>query len=272
MNATELHSVIFAGIELNNGEFSSIALHDFNQMPTATENTAQIVSSHSSVVTSKWFTSKTARVSLFTRGCTVELQAKIAKLRAAVQSRQAELVLNSGVPKLNGVYEYDNWDQLTYSRATIGSMDVDLTGSVMTAELEFNILDPIGLGDTQTLFSGTGITDNNTSIDLTIVPIQGTFYVQYPVYTIRINSITQGSTPSLSITNQTNTITYIGGLNSGDVLELDTHSAMLKRNGNNVDYNGSVPSLPLAGSPVNISDTFSARNIDITITNQARYI
>lgn len=270
----DLYSVSFRGVQLNNDEFSKVTLHDFDQMPQADQNIAQITAAHRSTITSKWYTQKIATVDLFTKDCTVELQAKMARIRQVLQGKTGDVVLDRGVPIRDGsAYEYDQWTSMTYMGATLESVEFDLQGKTMAASLTFILLNPIGLGGTdQTLFSGTGITSDNTYIDLTTTDIQGTFEIQYPVYSILVNDITLGDNPSLTITNQYNTLVYSGELEIGDVLELDTYTASLKRNGNLVDYSGSIPSLPLAGQAFNITDTYTDRDFDITMINTPRYI
>lgn len=272
MTQAQLYSVKFGNIELNNSEFSKIAIHDFEAMPQITRNISQVTSAHRSVVTSRWFTSKKVTITLYTSDCTTELQAKIARIRQVLQKKTDSLQLNRGLPVLSsGNYEYNQWKVLTYLKATLDTVDFTVNGRIMTADISFTILDPVGISDElQTIFSSNGVTVATTSINVPL--IDGTFEVQYPVYRITVNSITQGTNKSIAINNQFNTLTYTGDLVAGDVLELDTYSASLTRNGNLVDYSGSIPTLPLTQSLVDITDTYTSRNIDILITNQARYI
>ena len=268
----DLYSVSFGGVQLNNSEFSKVMLHDFDQMPTITQNIAQVTSAHRSTITSKWYTGKTATIDLFARNCTAELQAKIARIRQVVQNRTGDLVLNRGVPKKeSGAYVYDEWVEMTYEGATLSEAIFEIVGQTVVGTLTFALLNPIGLGETQSLFTGTATT-NNTAIDLTTIDLQGTFNPQYPTITISVNNITRNAGQTLTITNQYNTLTYSGDLVAGDTLELNTYLATLTRNGNLVDYSGSIPTLPLVGQIFNIEDTYTSRNIGIVVTNRARYI
>lgn len=270
----DLYGATFKGEELNNGEFSNLMWHDFDRMPTADENIESIAISNSSTITKKLYVQKTVVIRLMNRGCTEDMQAKVARIRQVLQFKKGDLVLDRGIPvKASGDYTYENWTSMTFKDATLNEVSFDMSGRITVAELTFNVLDPIGYGSTnQTLYTVSSKTTQPTAVDLTTSDIQGTFDVQYPVYTITINSVTNGSNPSISISNGMNSITISRTFVAADVLVINSETLEVTVNGDIVDFSGIMPSINLTDTLVTISDTFSARNINISIVNTPRYI
>lgn len=271
----ELYDVSFNGFQLNNGDFSSVMIHDFDQMPNANKNIAPVSTSHFSLITSKYYVTKTVTITLLTRGCFDKISAKTAMIRKTLQGKYGELILHKYVPTLNSsVYEYNSWTSLKYKKATLDSIDFDTQGinSVVTAI--FTVLTPIGAGGTdQTLYSGN-VTSTPLTVDLTMTDIQGTFDTQYPIYTLEFGIVITGSNPSISFSNEYNILTYSGEVSYGDTLVVDTtlENMGVYLNGEQVDFTGSFPTLNLSGSILSITDTYTSRDVDVTITNTPRYI
>lgn len=270
----ELFNATFMGEELNNLGFSRVMWHDFDRMPTADENINTIATSHLSTITKKLYVQKTVVIRLMNRGCTEDMQAKIARIRQVLQYKKGDLVLDRGIPvKTAGVYTYENWTSMTFKDATLDDVKFDMSGRITVAEVTFNVLDPIGYGGTdQTLYTVNARTITPTVIDLTSSDVQGTFNYQYPIYTITINTVTNGSNPSISLTNGVSTVTVSTTFTAADVLVLNSGTLEVTLNGNLIDFTGIVPSINITDAAITVSDTLTARNIDIDVLNTPRYI
>lgn len=271
----DLYEVSFNGFALNNGDFSNVMIHDFDRMPDEAKTISPVSSSNFSLITSKYYVQKQATVTLLTRGCFDKISAKTAMIRKTLQGRSGSLVLDKYVPTISGgVYSYDSWKQLTYTSATLDTVEFETEGINSVVTINFTILTPIGKGDVQTLYSATGVTSDSTVVNLIGADIQGTFDTQYPTYELTFNTVTNSANSSVSVSNEYNTITYTGDINDGDVLRFITslENMDVTLNGETVNFSGTFPQLPLTGALLSVTDTLTARNVDIEITNTSRYI
>lgn len=274
MNVSDL---IFGNINLNNElGASKVAVHDFNTMPLAEQNIARVAGSHRSTITSKAFTSKLATASLYSTDTLNGLRAKVGLLKSRLQYKQLPLTVQLGVPVLeNGAYVFDETRELQFTEATLDTIEIRYGKGHYVVDLAFILLDPIAKHMTpQELADIAGSTTSSVAIDFDDVDIQGTFDSQYPIYVITVNSVTNGSNPSISVSNGFNTVTLKASLTAADVITVNTDPDELTVKLNNllVDYSGSMPSLILSDPEITITDTLTARNLDILITNNPRYI
>ena len=228
------------------------------------------------VQTGSRFITKRATVNLAVRGEDLHnLQAILGRIRQLTQYANRDVVLTFGVP-INDAGDYDltQTRTVTFHNANLVAADMNhnaAKGTVIT--VEFMIDDPIGIGGTvQTIYTTTGKTTALTSIDLSAIDLQGTFQEQYPIYEITINSVTNGSTPSIEIENGLNVLTISGSVTAGDVIVIDTAALNVKVNDEMVDMSGSFPFITDTDSIIYIRDTFSARNLDIEVSHNPRYI
>ena len=269
-----IESVIFNGFQLNDPTFTEgVRWHDFDRMPDSNRSISAITSANRSVATDIRWVQKTASVRIFTLGCPKNvLDAHIGRIRQFLQNK-GSLVVNKGVPVLDsGSYKYDQWTTLTYTDAILESVDFDTIGNGSVIDIQFILLDPIAKGGTpQTIASGTHTTDT-TIIDLSAIDLQGTFDNQFPVYTFTFNSVTNGASPSISITNGFTDITISNTFTAGDVLVVDTDKLLVTLNTQLIDFSGIFPNIQNTSQPLNITDTLSARNISYTIVTEPRYI
>lgn len=270
----DIYSIVFNGFQLNDLTYTKgVKWHDFDRMPDAQRSISPVTQANRSVATSDFWVQKSARVTILLVGCPKHvLDAYIGRVRQVLQNK-GSLVLNKGIPTLvDGEYEYDDWTSLTYTEAILDNVTFDTEGMVSEVNIDFLILDPIGVGGTkQTIYSGT-MTSSPLNIDLSSLDIQGTFDNQFPVYTFTVNSITAGSSPSLSIYNGFNTITIDYAFTAGDVLVVDTDNLLVTLNNDLIDFNGVFPNIQNNTQPLVITDTFSARNITVLVEEYPRYI
>lgn len=274
----DLLDVSFNGASLQEISGAQVTDHNFDEMPEIKSSRNPISSAHRSITTGSRFITKRATVNLAVRGEDLHnLQAILGRIRQLTQYANRDVVLTFGVPINNaGDYDLDETRTVTFKNANLVAADMNhnaAKGTVIT--VEFMIDDPIGVGGTpQTIYSTTGRTAALTTIDLSTIDLQGTFQEQYPIYEITINSVTNGSTPSIEIENGLNILTISQSVSGGDVIVIDTdpETMSVKINGEMVDLSGSFPFIADPNSLIYIRDTFSARNIDIEVSNNPRYI
>lgn len=271
----ELLDVSFNGNSFQSVSGGQVTDHNFDEFPEIKDSSNQISAAHRSVTGGRYFISKRASVNIAVHGEFHELQAILARFRQLIQYKNRDLVLTRGVPVLvAGVYDLTDTTEITFKNANIIAADMNHSGNRGTViTVEFRLDDPVGVGGTpQTIYSTTGKTTSLTTIDLSAIDLQGTFQEQYPIYEITINSVTNGSTPSIEIENGLNILTLSQSVSGGDVILIDTEALSVKVNGEMVDFSGSLPFISDPESIIYIRDTFSARNIDIEVLNNPRYI
>lgn len=274
----DLLDVSFNGASLQEISGAQVTDHNFDEMPEIKSSRNPISSAHRSITTGSRFITKRATVNLAVRGEDLHnLQAILGRIRQLTQYANRDVVLTFGVPINNaGDYDLDETRTVTFKNANLVAADMNHNaahGTVIT--VEFMIDDPIGVGGTpQTIYSTTGRTAALTTIDLSTIDLQGTFQEQYPTIEITINSVTNGSTPSIEIENGLNILTVSQSVSAGDVILIDTdpETMSVRINGEMVDLSGSFPFISDPNSVIYIRDTFSARNLDIEVSNNPRYI
>lgn len=272
----DLLDVSFNGVSFQSVSGGQVTDHNFDDMPEIRSSQAAVSSSHRSVTSGQRFISKRAWINIAVEGEDLHnLQSILARFRQLVQYRNKDLVLTRGVPVLNaGVYEHDETRQITFHSANVIGADMNHTlgkGTVIT--VEFLIDDPVGVSATkQTLLNATGVTAQSTSINLASTDLQGTFLEQYPIFTIKFNSVTNGNNPTVEIENGLNTLTVSSSFTAGDVLEIDTDEMKVRLNGELVDFSGGIPFIADPKSVIYIRDTLTARNVDRKAEIYPRYI
>lgn len=272
MNVSDLY---FAGVNVNEAlGASKVAVHDFTSMPQAEQNISRIAGRHRSTVTSKYYTRKLATARIYAEGSLDELRAKVGLLKMQLQHKQGAVKVNMGIPTLEATgYKFNTTDEVEFAQATLESMEIIFAKSAYVVEVVFILLDPIGKGSTvQQLVNVTANTAASYDVNFTPIHLQGTFEAQYPIIKITVNSVTNGNNPTISLTNGFNTATIKTTLAATDEIIIDTELLEVRKNGTLVDYSGVIPDLLLEDPELTISNTLTARNFDILVTNKARYI
>ena len=271
----ELLDVSFNGVSLQSVAGGQIVNHNFDQMPEIRDSQNPISSAHRSITASRKFVSKRANVNIAVAGEFHELQAIVARLRQLIQYKSKNLVLTRGVPKLvAGVYDLTETTQITFKQANV--VDVDLGNDAVRGKVivvQFRLDDPVGVGnETQSILNVNNVTTASRAIDLSTIDLQGTFQEQYTIYKITINSLTNGSNPTLSILNGLSELIIAQPFAATDVIIVDTESMRVTLNGELIDFSGSLPFITDPDSTIYINNTFTARNLKIEVTNNPRYI
>lgn len=253
---------------------STAAIHDFNTMPVMEKSISRIAGRNRSTVTSSAFTRKLATATFYAKGGLDELRAKVGLFKGLVQHKQLPLKVLSGIPTRTGsTYTFASTEEIVYSSATLESIDIRYGKGHYVIDVVFILLDPIGKGSTtQTIANLTAQTATPVDINFTGVSLQGTFEEQAPEVKVTVNSVTNGNTPTLSLSDGFNTATFSGALAAADVVIFNTEDLTVTVNGTMVDYSGVMPQLLLSDPELSISSTLTARNFDILVTNEPRYI
>lgn len=271
----DLLDLSFNGVSLQGITGGQVTDHNFDEMPEIRASQNAVSAAHRSITAGRFFITKRASVNIAVQGEFHELQAILGRVRQLIQYKSRDLVLTRGVPVLDeGAYDLTQTTDITFKSANVVAAVLrpnSAKTSVIT--VEFTLDDPVGIGsNAQTLLSSTGVTTGTTSLDLSTLEIQGTFLEQYPIYTITVNSITNGSNPTLSILIGITEIEIQQALAADDVLVIDTDAMDVRLNGELIDFTGGLPFIADPTATIQITDTFSARNIDIEVEINPRYI
>lgn len=271
----ELLDLSFNGVSFQSIANGQITDHNFDEMPEIRSSQNAVSSAHRSITSGRFFITKRASVNIAVQGELHELQAILGRIRQLIQYRSRDLVLTRGVPILTGSgYDLSQTTDITFKAVNVVAANLrPSSAKQQVITVDFSIDEPIGIGSNQqTLLNSTGVTTASTSIDLSAIDLQGTFQEQYPVYKITINSITNGSTPSLTIVNGLSQIVITQAFAAADVIIIDTDQMKVTLNGEIIDFAGGFPFIADPDSTIIISNTFTARNMNIEVKTNPRYI
>lgn len=271
----ELLDLSFNGVSFQSITGGQVTDHNFDELPEIRSANNAVSSAHRSITSGRFFITKRATVNIAVQGELHKMQAILGRIRQLIQYRSRDLVLTRGVPVLTGSgYDLSQTTDITFRAANVVSATLRPNSAKQgVITIEFTIDDPVGVGGTpQVLLNATGVTSASTSLNLAALDIQGTFQEQYPIYTITINSLTNGANPSFKIVNGISEIIIAQDFTAGDVLVIDTDEMKVKLNGELIDFNGSLPFIADLNSTIYISNTLSARNINIEVKIEPRYI
>lgn len=140
-----------------------------------------------------------------------------------------------------------------------------------TFTMQFICLIPFGFDTTYTeLANVTGETSVPSTTSLTL---GGNAEFQYPIVEITINTATNTTNATVTVSNNNNgqvlSIMRTSWSN-GDVIYIDPYEQDVKVNGVEVPFTGAIPIFNKGAGSISISDNFNTRNIDYTV-NQLRY-
>jgi hypothetical protein len=137
-------------------------------------------------------------------------------------------------------------------------------GGLALAQLVFTAGYPYGIETNSTSFAETAIT---TSPHAMLTEFDGSAPAR-PFVTITLNTFSGTSNRTISLYNPTTgkvcTVTRSDWAN-GDVIIFDMKLKTVRRNGILQDFNGVFPEFE-AGDVIAYSDTFSARNVNISVS------
>lgn len=158
--------------------------------------------------------------------------------------------------------------------ATKTAIGIDRPGGLSHAKfvVEFTCTYPFGRNTTTTsALSASGRTSASYTDSHTFV---GTAQFMLPIWTITINSVTDGGN-YLQVGNagngQTITITDTT-FAASDVVVIDTMNRRVTVNDIEVDFIGAFPEFPAGSATLSYSDNFTARDFDIDVDYYPQYL
>lgn len=144
----------------------------------------------------------------------------------------------------------------------------DNVGGYIPFDIRFTCNDPFGYEQNQIQTLDAGVT---TSGDTTAVTNGGT-YRCYPIIWVHINSLTAGTSNTMTVTIAGSGIAVTRAWAAGETLYVDGVNKTVKIGSTDVVYTGLFPVLETGSNTVTVSDNFTARNIDKTIKYTERYL
>lgn len=150
----------------------------------------------------------------------------------------------------------------------------EVAGGYASFDITFSTSNPVGYDpNLKTWLAAVAITTASSTKSLN--SIEGSFK-NLPFISVRINSGTGLTGPqSMTLTNPATgwTITISGNWTAGQLLEIDVFNQTVQVNRVNVDFTGALPYWDVgAGGTITYSDTFTTRNITLTVVGFPRYL
>lgn len=252
-------SVRFAGNDLSLIQGVDLYNHEFNDLPVRELKTYKLARRDKSITTSSEYSTKTIPVYLdVCSGSRADTEDTLTFLKSLLQPQNASLaVLQGGVE--------------TEYTATMNEFNKEWLNSRCIVTILFLASDPIGREvQSQVFASLPAITTSSAAQSITV---NGSA-TAYPVFTVTINSVTGGTSKSITVgnglTNQGITITRTW--TATDVLQIDSENMEATVNGALVDFTGMFPQFPAGSQQVTYMDDFTTRSVSLTATYQPRLV
>lgn len=248
-NGNSLHDI--PGVDLYNYNFTDLPQRDIKIHKLARRSL--------SIITSSEYTQK--NISIWMDVCSGDKQdteETITAVKALLQAQNGELkVLQSNI-------------EVTYT-ATMNEFNIQWNASHAYVEIVFVASTPIatatGVENAVSILANTFSTASQT------FSVEGS-YLAEPYFTVVVNSVTGGSGGSISIINAKNQqgITVTANFTIGDILTIDSLSYEILLNGAVLDFEGLFPTFSPGLQQIEYSDTFTTRNVDITMEYRPRLV
>lgn len=210
-----------------------------------------------SIVTSAEYTQKAIPVMLrVCSGGRQDTEATLTQIKGLLQPQNGELqLLQSG--------------ELFNYTATMNEFNIEWVGTSAYVLIVFLASTPIAEAvDTDTLVSFNNTFPSNSS-GFTV----GGSYIAEPVISVVVNSVT-GGTGSINLFNASTNqgITVSGTFAPSSRLEIDSSEYTVTINGANVDFEGLFPTFPPGAQRIGYSDTFTTRNVDVSVIYNVKIV
>lgn len=250
--------VYFDGNDLSVVAGASLINHDFNALPNRDIKTYKLARVNKSITTSAEYSDKRVSVDFHLKGCDRgAAEAVLADLKSILRSVSKDLIVSQG-----------NIDT-TYSGATLNAIEMRWLFNIIIITLSFEVSDPIGFQDSDTTLLSANVTSSTSTSAITV---SGSFDA-LPVITLSYTSISGGTGQELSIKNEETGqgITLSQDFATSDTVEINSKTKKVIMNGSEIDYSGVFPVFPPGSGAFGYVDTFTTRDVDITITYNKRY-
>lgn len=156
--------------------------------------------------------------------------------------------------------------------ATLTADDIPREGGLMHSEvtLQFTCSIPFGYDVTPT--SLTSVTNATAAINNSTFTVGGNVEFQYPTISVTLNSGTNMTGKTISISNNNNgqVCSITRDWVAGDTIFLDPYFSIVQVNGIEVDFSGAIPIFSKGPGALSITDNFNTRSINYS-ASQVRY-
>lgn len=251
------HNVTFNDNDL--ASITGVELYNYNatDLPERDIRTYKLARRSLSITTSAEYVSKDIR--LFMKVCSgkrADTERTLTQLKAILQVQNGNLVV------------WQNGGQFRYT-ATMNEFNINWNVSTALVEVVMIASTPVATSIDEDVIANFNVTSSNTG---RTIEVDGSF-IAMPLINVVINSVTGGN-GSLSVfnglTNQGITLTR--NFVAGDRIEIDSQNYNVRINGSNVDFTGMFPSFSPGQQRIAYSDTFGARNVDISAVYNVKII
>lgn len=251
------YSVQFNGNELS--EFNGVWLYNYTatDLPTRDTKIHKLARRSLSIITSSEYTEKSIPVLMrVCSGSRQDTEATLTAIKGVLQPHNGELVLRQS----GELFKYT---------ATMNEFNIEWDGSNAWVVIVFLASTPIA----ESISTDVLTTFNTTLPSASAGFVVGGSFISEPVISVVINSVTDG-TGSISIfnasTNQGITLNEV--FTNGSQLEIDSTNYTVTLNGANIDFEGLFPTFPPGAQRIGYTDTFSARNVDVTVNANVKIV
>lgn len=250
------YSVKFNGNDLANVDGVYIHYYEATNLPDRDIKINKLARRSLSIITSSEYTQKQITVNaIICSGQRHDTEQTITFVKGLLQAQNGELIVEQG----DGLYEYT---------ATMNEFNIEWVAGKAYCTIVFLSSTPIA----QASESETLISFNNTLQSATASFTVGGSYLAEPIINITVNSISGSGSMSIFNSSTNQGITFTEPLANGDIIEIDCTNYTITVNGSNKDFEGIFPTFPPGSQRIGYTDTFSSRNVDITVTYNARVV
>lgn len=142
-------------------------------------------------------------------------------------------------------------------------------GGSLHFDINFTCSDPFGYSANQLQTVSAGLT---TSPNATVSATNSGNYKLYPIIRYKLNSFTGADNRSVQITTDSIGITVLRTWSAGEVLTIDGVNKTVKIGSTEIDYTGVFPLMQTGSNTFTVTDSFTARNFDLTILYTNRWL
>ena len=245
------YSCKFNGNDLS--QVNGVWLYNYNatDLPERDIKLHKLARCSLSIVTSSEYTQKSIPVMMrVCSGTRQDTEETLTNIKGLLQPQNGELILEQS----NELFKYT---------ATMNEFNIEWVGSTAYVIIVFIASTPIAEAvDSDTLVSfNTTLASNGASF------IVDGSYLAEPIIDITINSVT-GGTGEISIFNASTNqgITVDGTFSAGQHLEINCAEYTVNLAGVNMDFVGLFPTFPPGSQRIGYTDTFTTRNVDVTVS------
>ena len=249
-------------VKFNGNEISTVPgvwLYNYNatDLPQRDIKIHKLARRSLSIITSSEYTQKAIPVMMrVCSGGRQDTEATLTAIKGLLQPQNGELVVEQ------------SGEDFKYT-ATMNEFNIEWVGSSAYVVIVFVASTPIAESISRNVL---------TTFNITVPSITGGFtvggsYLAEPIISLVVNSVT-GGTGSMSIFNASTNqgITLTGTFTAGAQIEINSEDYTVTLNGSNIDFEGLFPTFPPGAQRIGYTDTFSTRNIDISVAANTKVV